>query len=181
MTKSRRTVLILLFGIFLMNLKGSCLNVGENSDFEDDKIVTSTGRSDHKFTSKIDTKQPVILAEQKEAGKNDCNCLKSIAVDEKKKNEIMKLSSKPFAVINEILEEAETDTNTNSSSSDGEDEDDNLMNDLEQLRIILRSLQQILLFLAAVTFSFILFYTAFYINVLRKIYIKPHSSCIKKK
>jgi len=197
---SRRTVLILVFILFLTEIKN------ENANFEEDKILTSerlpntvTG-SDHEFTSK----GPVNLADKKaeiDADKLKCKLKDSENIERTDPNENVNLpilfepvETKSAVIIkilkeidgeaemvkNSIAEPEEVDNETDYDDDDYDDDDDDSLNDdLEQLRSILRLLQQILLFLAAGTFSFILLYTAFYINVLRKIYIKP-SSCIKK-
>lgn len=70
-----------------------------------------------------------------------------------------------------------SDLISDTESSDEYDRD--LGSDIEHLRSILSSLQQVLLFVAAGTFSFIVLYTAFYINILRKIYSR--TTCSKKK
>lgn len=58
-----------------------------------------------------------------------------------------------------------TEQSDNNCTDDEEEE-------LENFRSILLFLQKFLLFMAAITFSFIVIYTAYYINILRQIYAK---------
>lgn len=79
-----------------------------------------------------------------------------------------------------VVEAADITDKNSDTDTDSEEDDSDIGSDIEHLRSILSSLQQVLLFVAAGTFSFIVLYTAFYINILRKIYSRT-TTCIKKK
>lgn len=92
--------------------------------------------------------------------------------NEDNENNNIKLKTELKSRAEQEFSEEPSSEDSETDDDDEDDEDDSVTEDLEYLRSILRSLQQILLFIAAGTFSFILLYTAFYINVLRKIYSK---------
>jgi len=207
---SRRKVLILIFILFFTEIKNEKEYFEEDKILKrtSDRLP-STG-SDHKFTSKGPGE---IYAEVDAEAKVDTDLDAEIEADKinskLKENETelknpkenvnlpilfepavlengLKVMAAKAEVVTSLLPvegDNKFESDSESDSENDSEDDDSLNDDLEQLRSILRLLQQILLFIAALTFSFIIFYTAFYINVLRKIYIKPSSKsslCIKR-
>lgn len=83
----------------------------------------------------------------------------------------------------DLQSESESDQIKSSDSDSDIDDENNVNEDLENLRSILIILQKILLLVAVITFLFIVIYSAYYINILRKIYSKdiPTNECNKNK
>jgi hypothetical protein len=158
------------------NLVDGGVSAQEINGTEPENAIGTTSTKEENLDPEIPIHDPSMTTATKNSSK-DPEITKSAIIEflEKKETEEDKTTvAKVEGQAREIIEPL----SILNSDSDDEEEEEDIDRDIEHLRSILSSLQQVLLYVAAGTFSFILLYAAFYINVLSKIYSR--TICIKK-